>query len=379
MRSTCPSWHAISVGKVFHHSAAEPGDGPQSRSEPSWYHGEKYRHGFTPASQDLIKRLEALPKGKRPRLVRGPAFEAADAYPDGQTAAKAIETLQRLKAAGKPFFLGVGFVKPHLPFTCPQKYGDLYPPPSITLPGNYAPPNNVPAPALHTWYELQTYGGIPPAGAITDDTAKNLIRGYRACICFVDAQVGRVLQELDRLGPHEETTVVLWGGHGYHLGENGIFTKRTNFEWGTRVPLLVAGPGIQPAGQRTRALVELVDLYPTLVDLAGLPLPAHLEGTSSVPLLADPDRAWKAAAFSQYLRPGKDRVMGRSIRTDRWRYTEWRTARNESMGVELYDEHADPQENVNVAGEAAHQAVVAELKQQLRDGWKAAVPKPTGR
>ena len=181
---------------------------------------------------------------------------------------------------GRPFFLGVGFHKPHLPFCCPKKYWDLYPPETIKLPDNYWPPKGVPEPALHNCYELRTYGGIPKEGPISDQTALNLIRGYRACVSFVDAQVGRVLDELDRLGLAEKTIVVLWGDHGYHLGENGIFTKMTNFELGTHSPLMIRVPSQKAAGQRTAALVEFVDIYPTLAELCGLPLPAHLEGTS---------------------------------------------------------------------------------------------------
>ncbi len=371
-------WHSVSLGKVFHHSEKEPGDDPLSWSEPAWYHGERYRSWFTEESDGLIKRLKALPEKERPKIVRGPPFEAAnepdDVYPDGQTALKAIETLQRLKNAEKPFFLAVGFVKPHLPFTCPQKYWDLYPADTIKLPDNYYPPKNVPAPALHDWYELRTYGGIPAKGGIPDETALDLIRGYRACISFMDVQVGRVLAELDRLGLRESTVVVLLGDHGYHLGENGIFTKMTNFELGTHAPLLVSAPGMKTAGQSTRALVEFVDIYPTLVELAGLQPPTHLEGTSFAPLLANPNQPWKKAAFSQYLRPGKPPYLGRSIRTDRWRYTEWRDPKQQLAGTELYDETNDPQENLNLAGEAAHAETVQELAEQLKAGWKAALP-----
>jgi iduronate 2-sulfatase len=371
-------WHAMSLGKIFHHSEKEPGDDPLSWSEPSWYHGEPYRHWFSKESDEEMKRLKKLPEKERPKLVRGPPFEAAnepdDSYPDGQTALKAIETLQRLKSLDKPFFLGVGFVKPHLPFTCPQKYWDLYPPDTIRLPDNYFPPKNVPEPALHNGYELRTYGGIPPEGGIPDETALSLIRGYRACISFLDAQVGRVLEELDRLGLRDNTIIVFWGDHGYHLGENGVFTKMTNFELGTHAPLMVSVPGQKSAGARTRALVEFVDIYPTLAELAGLPRPAQLEGTSFAPLLDNPDQAWKPAAFSQYLRPGKDRFMGRSIRTDRWRYTEWVNARNENAGLELYDEQNDPRENDNIAGDGKNAAVVAELAKQLKAGWRAAAP-----
>jgi len=364
-------WQALSLGKVFHHSGKEPGDDPQSWSEPSWYHGEPYRSWFSKETDDALKAQKKLPEKERPKIIRGPPFEASnepdDVYPDGQIAAKAIGTLQRLKTTGKPFFLGVGFLKPHLPFTCPQKYWDLYPPATIKLPDNYRASPDVPAPALHNWYELRTYGGVPAEGGIQDEMALNLIRGYRACTTFVDAQIGRVLDELDRLGLRENTIVVLLGDHGYHLGENGLFSKMTNFEHGTRVPLIVSAPGQKP-GQRTRSLVELVDIFPTLAELCGLKLPPHLEGTSFVPLLADPERNWKRAAFSQYLRPGKEKFMGRSVRTDRWRYTEWSNMKNEVVGTELYDEHADPREDHNLASDPAHAATFAAMAKQLHDG-----------
>jgi len=204
--------------------------------------------------------------------------------------------------------------------------------------------------------------------------ALNLIRAYRACVSFTDAQIGRVLNELDRLGLRDNTIVILWGDHGYHLGENSLWTKMTNFELGTRAPLLLSVPGQWRAGQRTRALVEFVDIYPTLAELCGLPLPSHLEGTSFAPLLENPNQPWKRAAFSQYLRPGKDKFMGRSIRTERWRYTEWRNGKGESAGVELYDRQADPAENVNLAAEPGSKTTVADLAKQLQAGWRAALP-----
>lgn len=369
---------SLSLGKIFHHSEREPGDVPQAWSEPAWYHGEPYRQWFTKESLDYVKQLKALPKDKQPKQLRAAPFEAADepddVYADGQTAAKAIETLRRLKAEEKPFFLGVGFVKPHLPFTCPRKYWDLYPAETIQLAANSFRPKDAPAPAFDDPYELRSYGTVPPDGDIPRGMALNLIRGYRACVSFVDAQVGRVLDELDRLGLRENTVVVFWGDHGYHLGENGHWTKMTNFELGARVPLIVSVPMQAATGQRTRALVELVDLYPTLAELCGLVLPAHLEGTSFTPLLDKPDLPWKIAAFSQYLRRGKEGFMGRSIRTDRWRYTEWTNAKNESGGIELYDEQNDPLETINTAGDASMQSIVAEMAKRLREGWKAALP-----
>lgn len=364
----------LSLGKVFHHSEREPGDDPQSWSEPAWYHGEPYKHWFTKESLDYVKRLKALPKDQQPKQLRAAPFEAADepdeVYPDGQTATKAVETLQRLKSDAKPFFLAVGFVKPHLPFTCSQKYWDLYPAESIHMPANASRPENAPEPAFHNNYELRSYGTVPEKGDVPADMALNLIRGYRACVSFMDAQLGKVLAELDRLGLRENTLVVLWGDHGYHLGENGVWTKMTNFERGTRAPLFVSLPGMKTAGQRSRALVELVDLYPTLAELCSLPLPKHLEGTSFVSLLEKPDRAWKKAAFSQYQRPGKPPIMGRSIRTADWRYTEWRDPKQNLVGTELYD----ATESKNLANDPQHAERVKQLATQLRTGWKAAIP-----
>lgn len=370
-------WQALSVGKVYHHSAREPGDDPESWSEPAWYHGEPRRSWFAKESLDAIEALKKLPAGQRPKLLRGPPFEASDepdeVYPDGQIATKAIETLGRLSSMGKAFFLCVGFLKPHLPFTCPRKYWDLYPPETIQLPDNYQPSPDVPAPALHNWYELRSYGGVPKEGGIPDEMALKLIRGYRACTSFVDAQIGRVLDELDRLSLRENTIVVLLGDHGYHLGENGIFTKMTNFELGTRVPLLIRAPGRSVAGGRAQGLVEFVDLYPALAELCGLSQLPHLEGASLVPLLEDPQREGKPAAFSQYLRTGKEKFMGRSVRTANWRYTEWTDMKGAPAGAELYDEANDPAENHNLVADPAKASTVEELARVLREGFPKAL------
>ncbi len=381
-------WHSVSLGKIYHHSLREPGEDPLSWSEPPWYRGQPAPSWFAKESLDYIQRMKKLPKSQQSLMLRGPPFEASDTsddeHHDGKTALKAIETLRRLKQQDKPFFLGVGFIKPHLPFNCPQKYWDLYPEDAIELPPNYAQRTDVPAPALPDPYELRSYGTVPrrEGEPIPDAMALNLIRGYRACVSFMDAQLGRVLDELDRLDLSENTIVVFWSDHGYHLGEHGLFTKMTNFELGTRVPLLLRVPGMKTAGQKTRALVELVDLYPTLAELAGLPLPQHLEGASLVPLIENPARSWKKAAFSQYLRKGSKTGMGkgplsfdgRSLRTDRWRYTEWKDADGQLLGSELYDHASDPEENCNLASDPAHAATVQELAAQLQAGWKAALP-----
>jgi iduronate 2-sulfatase len=379
-------WKTISLGKIFHHSAREPGEDPISWSEPAWYRGPLGREWFNPDTLAEIDRLKKLPEADRPNLTRGPPFEGADqpddAYPDGQTAIRAIDTLRQLKESKQPFFLAVGFVKPHLTFSCPKKYWDLYPADTIRLPKNASPPSNVPRPSLHNAYELRTYGGVPSEGEIDNRLALQLIRGYRACVSFLDAQVGRVIDELDRLGLREKTTIVFWGDHGYHLGENGLFTKMTNFEIGTRVPLIVDFSDRGEPGQVIDGLVELVDLYPSLVEHAGLPKPTHLEGTSFLPLLVNPKLDWKKAAFSEYLRNGSSKLMGRgpdkyrgrSIRTDQYRYTEWIGPKQEDAGRELYDHRSDPNETQNLANDPLHVETVHQLSQQLKAGWKAAVP-----
>jgi iduronate 2-sulfatase len=368
-------YRSLSVGKVFHHSSSEPGDDPLSWSEPMYGFGKPYRHWFNSDSNDAAK------ENKR---GRGPAYEASDHpdddYPDGKTAQKAIELLRENK--DRPFFLGVGFIKPHLPFTCPQKYWDMYPADSIRLPENYAAPENVPSEALQSGYELRGYAGMPPKGEIPREDALNLIRGYRACTSFLDAQVGRVLAELDKLGLREKTIVVLWGDHGYHLGENSLWTKMTNFEIATRVPLIISVPGQKTAGEPCPALVESVDIFPTLAQLCGVVPPRELEGLSLAPLLADPIRPWKIAAFSQYGRGPTSKFdpaihpMGRSIRTDRYRYTEWRDPKGALLGTELYDQKTDPADTANIAALPENSDLVKQLAASLQQGWKSALPNP---
>jgi arylsulfatase A-like enzyme len=193
---------------------------------------------------------------------------------------------------------------------------------------------------------------------------------------FMDAQVGKVIGELDRLGLRRNTVIILWGDHGYQLGEHGLWNKHTNFENATRSPLLLSVPGQKRSGARTAALTEFVDLYPSLCEICGLPLPEGLEGTSFKPLLDHLDRPWKKAAFSQYPRtaPGGEPVMGHSMRTERYRFTEWVGQRQQFYAAELYDHEKDPQENVNLAARPENAALVRELKKMLQAGWKGARP-----
>jgi arylsulfatase A-like enzyme len=202
--------------------------------------------------------------------------------------------------------------------------------------------------------------------------ALDLLHGYYASTSYIDAQIGRLLEELDRLELRDKTVIVLWGDHGWQLGEHGLWCKHTNFEIAARVPMIFSAPGQKNPGSKTDALAEFVDIYPTLCELCGLPLPEGLEGTSLVPVMESPDRPWKTAAFSQYPR---GRIMGYTMRTDRWRYTEWR--RRKDAGVtarELYDHKTDPGENVNLAGEAEHAETLKRLAAMLQGGPKAARP-----
>jgi iduronate 2-sulfatase len=213
---------------------------------------------------------------------------------------------------------------------------------------------------------------------LPDDYARQLKHGYYAAVSYMDAQVGRVLAEVERLGLRNNTILILWGDHGWKLGEHDAWTKHSNVENDTWAPLLISVPGMTNAGKHTDALVEFVDIYPTLTELAGLPLPKHLEGTSFKPLLNDPHRPWKIAAFSQYPRgAGRKNLMGYTMRTDRYRFTRWvgRSDHAKVDAVELYDHQMDPQENTNVANNPANKALVEKLTAQWQAGWRGAVPK----
>ena len=219
---------------------------------------------------------------------------------------------------------------------------------------------------------MRSYRGIPPGGPISDPLQAKVWQAYLACVSYVDAQVGRLLEALETYGLSDKTIVVFWGDHGWHLGEHGTWAKMTLFEWATRVPLLIAAPDrSQPSG--IESLVELVDLYPTLCRLADLPIPKHVEGSDLVPLLSDPERPWKRAAFSHF--PRHDHSLGQSMRTDRYRYTEWVGLDGGVKGRELYDHAADPLELVNLAASPASSGTVATAR-PADEGRMARSPTP---
>ena len=370
-----------SLGKIYHH---------RNDDAVGWSHkpvratGDWRGRGYlAPASLEAMRKADAAKreaagkaaKKRRVKLGIGPAFEgpdvADDDYPDGKNTQLAIAQLRRWAKTGEPFFLALGYYKPHLPFNAPKRYWDRYAPDDIKLPANTGAPTDAPSLALTNWGELRQYTGIPRQGNCSEELTRRLIHGYYACVTYVDTLIGRVLAELDRLKLRDRTVIVLWGDHGWKLGEYSSWCKHTNFELDTHVPMLFAGPGVRPS-TRTTALSEFVDIYPTLCELCGLPVPDHCEGTSTVPLMKDPKRPWKTVAFSQYPR---GRIMGYTMRTDRYRYTRWiERGSKRVVARELYDHRADPGENHNLAGRAESAERVRKLDAQCVAGWKAARP-----
>lgn len=337
--------------------------------------------------QELRRQLgRALKHSESSRFaVRGPAYEAPDIPDeqthDGATAVLAAETLRKLKSQDQPFFLAVGFIKPHLPFIAPKRYWDLYDPAAIELAPNPFAPVGSPPWALANSGELRSYRGIPGGREpVPEALARTLKHGYLACVSFLDAQVGRVLSALEAQGLADNTLVILWGDHGWKLGEHGEWCKHTNYENDTRAPLILRLPGQRAAGRTSERLVEFVDIYPTLCEVCGLSRPGHLEGSSFAALVERPDRPWKRAAFSQYPRAYEGRpLMGYTLRSERYRFVEWVSPsvpvpQAPDGVVELYDHQTDPREDRNIAADPALAPVVKEFREWLRAGWPAARP-----
>lgn len=368
-------YHCEGMGKIYHGGLDDELSWSVPHRRPT-ANGYQLKENRETIARKLAAAKKKGLKGKAlSRAARGPAVECADvpdnAYPDGAVADMAIESLRKLAQQNKPFFLAAGLIKPHLPFNSPKRYWDLYDRDTIRLADNPYAPKDAPSYALTTWGEMRAYEGIPQKGPVTDEQAKELIHGYYASVSYIDAQIGRIIGELERLGLRERTVIVLWGDHGWKLGEHGAWCKHTNFELDTRVVLVVSAPGAKGNGHQSDGLVEFVDIYPSLCDLAGLSKPGHLEGTSFNPLLEDPSQAWKSAAFSQYPRGS---VMGYSMRTARYRFTRWVDRKDPAkvLATELYDHEKDPDENVNTAGAPENAKLVRELMQQSVGGWKAA-------
>ncbi len=344
------NYTTISNGKIYHHADDD---------QEAWH--EVWRPKVNASWRDY--QLPSNIALDTTAGKRGSPYESADvpdtAYFDGRIAQKSIKDLKKLKEAGKPFFLAVGFLKPHLPFNAPSQYWNLYDPATISLPENYRQPASTPQEAFHNFGELRHYAGTPKNGPVSDEMAHQLIRGYYACVSYTDAQIGKLLTALEDLELDENTIVVLWGDHGWNLGDHQLWCKHCNFASSLKVPLMIKVPG--QAGKRTDAITEYIDIYPSLSELAGLSMPSHLDGESFVPLI-EGQAAPEDFAIAKY-HDGVTVVRGN------WFYTEYINEQGVAQARMLFDHATDPLELRNLAEKAEYQATCQELSQLLRDRW----------
>ncbi|MEO6245697.1 MAG: sulfatase [Opitutaceae bacterium] len=330
----------LSNGKIFHFGADTDA---RSWSEPSWHPKASHATSHDPAT------TAQRSKDNRSRIYESPDVPD-NAYGDGMVAEKTIEDLRRLKADGKPFFLACGFIRPHLPFYAPKKYWDLYDRAKLTLADNRYRPENAPA-GLKGSNEYKSY---EPGGYVdgTDEWHRMMRHGYYASVSYADKLVGDVLAELDRLGLAENTIVVIWGDHGWHLGEHDFWGKHNTLKNALRIPLIMKVPGLA-AGHRTEGLVASLDIFPTLCALAGVATPDTIQGRSFAALLKQPEQKFRDEVYSRY---GK----GDAVVTENMIYTSYG-----ADGEMLYDHRTDPNENHNLAGQSASAATVADMRRRL--------------
>lgn len=350
------------MGKIFHGGY----DDAPSWSVP-WGTPKAPTYASAEAQKQQADPANTNKKGK----MKGPATEAGDVaddfYVDGKVARLAATTLAELKKKDQPFFLAVGMARPHLPFVSPKKYWDMYDPSKIYVPAFQKLPAGTPEFVGHNNSELKSYSDVPDLGPVDEAMAKRLRHGYYAAISYMDAQVGLVLDALEKEGLAKDTVIVLWGDHGWQLGEHGLWHKHTNFEVAANAPLIISAPGQKAAGRKSLSLAEFIDIYPTLADVCGLPKPKEVDGVSLRAVLDDPEAKVRPVAISQYPRTDAGKVlMGYSIRDERWRLTLWRDRKDNSIhATELYDEVNDPHETVNLAAKPENGEVVARLSKFL--------------
>ncbi|MBT3637247.1 MAG: sulfatase [Opitutae bacterium] len=347
-------YHCISNGKIFHHLNDTA---KRSWNENPWKPDMGGAYFLDPKSKSMI--------GGRKK--RGPVLESPkvddNAYPDGQIADKTIADLKRMKKQDKPFFIACGFKKPHLPFYAPKKYWDLYDRASLELAENREYPQDAPS-LLRGSGEIHNYHNRGMKYN-SEEWHRACLHGYYACVSYVDAQVGKVLKTLDDLNLRKNTIIVLWGDHGWHLGEHNFWGKHNVMHLSTRSPLIVSAPGFK-SGQACDRLVEFVDLYPTLIEMTGLrSVNKGLEGTSFKPLLGDPHLKWKSAAFSKF-------GPAESLITNRFNYAEFDDGQKM-----LFDLKADPDENVNLAASPEYNKTLNRLGKILKNGWRSVLPPET--
>jgi len=337
----------ISNGKIYHHKTDD-----KNAWDELWQADGLWSYAL-PESQKIRKNTR---KGLPVEMA-----EVHDSvYRDGKLALKIIKDLQKLKQSKQPFFLTMGLMKPHLPFTAPKKYWDLYDRESIELPKSYIQPESTPRQAFHKYGELRNYENVPKEGHLPDELAKELIHGYYACVSYIDAQIGLVLDELKRLGLEDDTIVILWGDHGWNLGDHKLWCKHVTFETALRTPLIIKVPG-KTSGQKTNAITEYIDIYPSLAELVGLDSPETVEGQSFVPII-NGETSQKDWAVSKF----KDAVT--LIKGDLF-YTEWIKDDGVAYARMLFDHKIDPLELNNLAEKPAYQEKIKVLAKELREKW----------
>ena len=394
-------YHTVNLGKIFHNympdsvSWDEPDLRPARYLRPDWLKRDGETFYINPKiGESQARKRDSLLRIRPIRYAdgwnTGPAWEAADVhdtmYYDGALNSLAKKTLTRIAQSNQPFFMGLGYFRPHLPFTAPKKYWDLYDPMKIPLAANPDIPQNAPIHSMNSMYELRHYDGFGHIGhptsdyRMSEDTARILRHGYYASVSYVDALLGDLIGHLKQLNIYEETIIIVWGDHGWKLGDHNSWGKMTNYNIDLKVPMIIRYPEQENRGQKTWALTELVDMFPSLCELAGIAVPDYMQGKSFVPLLTNPDLEWKDAAFSQFHRrprvsaDGK-RYMGYSINTQEYHYIEWydwfpdQGEKGAFRTSELYDVMNDPHETINLAPDQKYKAQITTLSKQLAAGW----------
>ena len=334
----------LSYNKVFHHQEDHDADWDVNwRPEGSWRNYVQEDH---------------INSEKEGRVYSTECADVPDnAYFDGMTSERAIADLKKYSAAGKPFFMAVGFVKPHLPFNAPKKYWDLYEEDEISLPDNFTLKNNsIPKEAFHTWGELRFYEDMPSKGKgqVPEKDAKRLIHGYHACVSYTDAQIGKVLSALHDLGLDDDTVVIFFGDHGWSLGEHGEWCKHSTFDIVMNAPLIVRVPG-EGKGRTVESVVEFVDIFPTICSVTGLEAPSQLQGESLLPLVKGDEKSWKNTAVIQW-------NNSFAAVTPDYGYTQWRGPEGETLTDMLFDHTTDKAENYNVASDRKNSGTVSRLR-----------------
>ncbi|MCC1485092.1 sulfatase [Winogradskyella immobilis] len=399
-------YYTVNLGKIFHNympdsiSWDEPDLRPSRYLKPDWIgrDGETFYISEEVAKSQEIKRdslLKLRPIRYADGWNTGPAWEAADVhdtmYYDGAQNKLTKNVLTRLAKMDQPFYMGLGFFRPHLPFTAPKKYWDLYDKNKIPLASNPKIPKDAPIHSMNSMYELRHYDGFNHIGHPTsafvmpEDTARTLRQGYYASVSYVDKLLGDLVNHMKDIGIYDNTIIIVWGDHGWKLGDHNSWGKMTNYNIDLKVPLIIRYPDQINRGTQTHAFTELVDIFPSLCELANIPVPDYMQGTSFVPLIENPKRKWKKAAFSQFHRrprvsaDGK-RYMGYSINTQEYHYIEWygwdpkKGERGEYKTAELYDAINDPTETVNIVQDEKYKVAIETLSKQLNEGWRNAKP-----